>query len=96
MTPQLYGLYKTAKDGPAPPASSPTFLGKVKPRGSVVLTLSTLDLTDPQAEAESAESVAARQLSAWRECGELSSVEAMRTFIVTLFTVQPQWDYRLR
>jgi hypothetical protein len=88
---QLYGLYKTAKDGPAP-SNSARVLGKAKARPSVVLNLSS---TSEDSE-ESVESVAAMQLQAWRDCGDISSSDAMRTFIVTLFTVHQDWDYKLR
>ena len=90
---QLYGLYKTAKDGPAPPPTTgPKKLGHVKARPSVVLTLSS-STGDGE---ESAESVAAMQLQAWRDCGDMSSIDAMRTFCVTLFSLHQNWDYELR
>jgi len=90
---KLYGLYKTAKDGPAPaPSASPKKLGHVKARPSVVLSLSS-STGDGE---ESAESVAAMQLQAWRDCGDMSSIDAMRTFNVTLFSLHQNWDYELR
>ena len=89
---QLYGLYKIVKDGPAP-SNAPVLLGKTKPRGSVILNLKS---ESSDASEDTAETVAAKQLKAWQDCGKMSTVEAMRTFVVTLYTVQPQWNYRLK
>lgn len=62
---QLYGLYRAAKDGEAPPE-------------------------DPTMDQQSKQY---KQHKAWRDCGILLPSEAQTSFIVTLYTVCPDWDY---
>ena len=85
---QLYGLYKTAKDGPATQTDK-------KKGGSVSLQLSETYDMEMNIASDSSSTIAERQLAAWKSCGQMSSLLAMRLFIVTLYTAYPHWDYTL-
>jgi hypothetical protein len=70
----LYGLYRSAKDGPAPSDEE---------EGEEDQTV-----VDPLSKKY-------KQLKAWRDCGSMSAADAQQAFIVTLYSVAPEWIYTL-
>ena len=92
---KLYGLHKQVKAGPAlglagNPEGLSTNLGPsptVSPKSSSMFASSS-------SSSSSAASVAAMQLKAWHECGDMSADEAMRLFLTTLFKAAPYWKYQ--
>jgi acyl-CoA-binding protein len=37
-----------------------------------------------------------KQWKAWQDFGSISTVEAMKRFITTIFSLRPDWDYKAK